>query len=207
MFKFKPKDDIFFELLKKGAVISNTAAKELRQLMNELDKPQERLESLSALEHEGDIVTHTLIEQTKKMFITPLDREDIFNLTKSIDNVTDDIEATANKFYMYNIVKPTPEAIEVLDKLVRATESLVVIASELKCMNKSNIIMEKILEVNTIENEADKIYRKAVKALFDNPTDIEFVLKWKDLYKYIEDSIDSCESLANEVRGVAMKYA
>ena len=103
MFNFKPKDNVFFELFSKGAEIFNTSAKELKLLMNELDNPKERLNKLVKLEHEGDVVTHELIEYTKKMFITPLDREDIFNITKGIDNITDGIESTAHLFYMYNV--------------------------------------------------------------------------------------------------------
>jgi uncharacterized protein Yka (UPF0111/DUF47 family) len=68
-------------------------------------------------------------------------------------------------------------------------------------------MIDKIIHVNTIENEADQIYRKAIRKLFENPSDVLHITKWKDIYKYIEDSIDTCEKLANEIRGVVMKYA
>lgn len=207
MFSIKPKDEMFFDLFTKGVQISNSAAKELRVLMNELGNPDKRLANLTRLEHEGDTVTHSLIEHTKKMFITPLDREDIFSITKEIDNVTDDIDAAGHRFYMYYIDKPTTEAIGMLDKLVEATEDLVIIVSELKTLHKSTIMNDKIIHVNSIENDADQMYRKAIRKLFDNPSDVLYVTKWKDIYKYIEDSMDSCEKLANEIRGVVMKYA
>lgn len=207
MFNFKPKDDLFFELFISGSKIINSSATELRLLMNNLQNPEEILEKLTALEHEGDSITHKLIEHTKKMFITPLDREDIFRITKDIDNVTNRIEAAAHKFYSYNIDIPTPETVEIIDKIVTATEELIIIISELKTLNKSKIMLEKIIKVNVLENEADLIYRKAVKKLFDNADDVLYVMKWKDLYKYLEDSMDACERLANEVRGVVMKYA
>lgn len=207
MFHIKPKDDMFFDLFSKGAETFNNAAKELRAMMDDLGNPEARLTKLTQLEHDGDAVTHKLMEHTKKMFITPLDREDIFSITKDIDNVTDDIEATAYRFFMYGVDKATPEAIQILDKLVEATEDLVTIVSELKTLHKSTLMIEKIIHVNTIENEADQIYRHAVKKLFDDPKDILYVMKWKELYKYIEDSMDSCEKLANEIRGVVMKYA
>ena len=207
MFNFKPKDNLFFELFSKGAEIFNTSAKELKLLMNELDNPKVRLDKLVKLEHEGDLVTHELIEYTKKMFITPLDREDIFNITKGIDNITDGIESTAHLFYMYNVTSITPEAIELVDKLVAVTTDLVKVISELKHLSKSTLLIEKIIDVNTLENEADLIYRKAMRNLFENPEDLLFVMKWKDLYHHLEDSIDACETLANEIRGVAMKYA
>lgn len=207
MFNFKPKDNVFFELFSKGAEIFNTSAKELKLLMNELDNPKERLEKLVKLEHEGDLVTHELIEYTKKMFITPLDREDIFNITKGIDNVTDGIESTAHLFYMYNVTSPTPEAVELVDKLMAVTSDLVKVISELRSLSKSTILIEKIIDINTIENEADQIYRKAMRTLFEKPEDNLFVVKWKDLYHHLEESIDACETLANEIRGVVMKYA
>lgn len=207
MFSIKPKDERFFNLFTKGTQISNSAAKELRILMDELNNPDKRLAKLTELEHEGDTITHDLLEYTNKMFITPLDREDIFSITKEIDNVTDNIDSTGHRFYMYYIDKPTAEAIDMLDKLVVATEELVSIVGELKTLHKSTILIDKIIHVNTIENEADQIYRKAIRKLFENPTDPFYVTKWKDIYKYIEDSIDSCEKLANEIWGVVMKYA
>jgi len=207
MFNFKPKDHVFFELFSKGAEIFNNSAKELKLLMTELDNPKVRLDKLVTLEHEGDIVTHELIEYTKKMFITPLDREDIFNITKGIDNITDSIESTAHLFYMYNVTSATPEAIQLVDKLVEVTSDLVKVILELKSLRKSTLLVNKIIDINTLENEADLIYRKAMRQLFEGPEDQLFIMKWKDLYHYLEDSIDSCETLANEIRGVGMKYA
>lgn len=207
MFNFKPKDDVFFNLFSEGAEITHLAAKELKALMSELESPKERLEKLTDLEHRGDKVTHQLIEHTKKMFITPLDREDIFSITKFIDDITDDIESTACRFYMYKVTTPTPEALQIVDKLVDATKELVVVISELKAHKNSKIMIDKIIDINQIENDADLIYRKAIRKLFDNPEDLLNTIKWKDLYKYLEDSIDACETLANEIRGVVMKYA
>jgi predicted phosphate transport protein (TIGR00153 family) len=207
MFNLKPKDNVFFELFSRGAEIFNTSAKELKLIMNELDNPEARLDKLLKLEHEGDLVTHELIEYTKKMFITPLDREDIFNITKGIDNITDGIESTANLFYMYNVTSATPEAIELVDNLVTVTSDLVTVISELKSLSKSTLLMKKIIEINIIENEADLIYRKAMRNLFENPEDLLSVMKWKDLYHNLENGIDACEALANEIRGVVLKYA
>lgn len=207
MFSIKPKDNLFFELFSGGAEICCKSANALKELMNCLDNPQEQIDVLTKLEHEGDQITHQLIEHTKKMFITPLDREDIYNITKGIDTITDDIEAAAHRFYMYNIDKPTQECLEIIDKLVLATQSLLIVVGELKTLHKGDLMLEKIIEVNTIENEADVIYRNAIKKVFSEPSDYLTVIKWKDLYKYLETSIDSCEKLANEIRGVVMKYA
>lgn len=207
MLNFKPKDKVFFELFSQGIEIAAKSAKEFRKMVDELDNPNDRLVSLSNLEHEGDKVTHKLIEYTKKMFITPLDREDIFNLTKEIDNITDDIESAAQRFFMYNIDMVTPEAIQIIDKLVEATEELVKVVDGLNNLGNSDEMVKGIIDVNTIENESDCIYRNAMRKLFDNPEDILYVIKWKDIYKYLEDSVDACEKLANEIRGVVTKYA
>ncbi|OPJ57323.1 DUF47 domain-containing protein [Clostridium oryzae] len=207
MFNFKPKDNLFFELFTEGAQITHNSAKELRKLMDSLSNPDETLEAISKLENVGDTVTHRLIEYTKKMFITPLDREDIFNISKEIDNVTDNIDSAAHRFIMYNVQAPTEEAIKIIDKLVAATEDLVAIISQLKTLNKNDDMLEKIIEINTLENESDVLYRDAITKLFKDPEDLLYVIKWKDLYKYLEDSVDCCEKLANEIRGVVMKYA
>jgi len=207
MLNFKPQDNVFFEPFSKGAEIFNNSAAQLNILMTELDNPKARLDKLVKLEHEGDLVTHELIEYTKKMFITPLDREDIFNITKGIDNITDSIESTAHLFYMYNVTEATQEAFELVDKLMAVTADLVEVIKELKFLRKSTILVKKIIDINTLENEADLIYRKAMRKLFEKPEDFLFVMKWKDLYHSLEDSIDACETLANEIRGVGMKYA
>lgn len=207
MLNFKPKDRVFFELFSKGIEITAQSAREFRLMVDGLGNPDEKLKLLANLEHEGDKVTHKLIEYTKKMFITPLDREDIFNLTKEIDNITDNIEAAAQRFYMYNIDKATPESVEIIDKLVEATEELVGVIGGLSNIGKSDKMVEAIIDINTIENESDSIYRKAMKNLFNDPQDILYLIKWKDIYKYLEDSVDSCEKLANEIRGVVAKYA
>lgn len=206
MFNIKPKDDMFFLLFSDGIDIACKASKELKKLTEDLSNPDEHLKILTNLEHEGDKITHHLIEHTKKMFITPLDREDIYTIAKAIDSITDNIESTAYRFFMYNIVESNEETIQVINKIVDATEELVVAIAELKYLNKSKLILEKIISINRIENEADLIYRKAIKKLFDNPDNLLEVVKWKDLFKYLEDTIDCCELLANELQGVVMKY-
>lgn len=206
MFNIKPKDDMFFLLFSEGVSTANKASKELKALTEDLSNPDEHLKTLTNLEHEGDRITHKLVEHTKKMFITPLDREDIYTIAKAIDSITDNIESTAYRFFMYNIFESNEETTQVINKIVDATEELVIAVAELKHLNKSKIILEKIISINRIENEADLIYRKAVKKLFDDPDDLLKVIKWKDLYKYLEDTIDCCELLANEIQGVVMKY-
>jgi hypothetical protein len=140
-------------------------------------------------------------------FITPIDREDIYNIAKEMDNIVDTIEEAANSFDLFLITEVRDEA-KVMSRLIlECIVELKVVVNEMRRMKKSKLLQEKIIEVNRIENEGDVIYRKAIKSLFENETPPLEVVKWKLIFEFLEESIDSCENVANILEGVVMKHA
>ncbi len=161
------------------------------------------------LEHKGDEIVHRLIEELNNSFITPIDREDIFSITKRMDDILDSIESTMHRFTMFNI-NESKEGAKVLGSLiVDASRELVSLMEEFKHMKKKNKeITERVISINKIENKGDIFYRQMISELFaeDGKTPVLDIIKWREIYKFLEATLDSCEAVANIVEGVVMKY-
>lgn len=207
MFNFAPKEDKFYGFFVETANIVYKASKALVEFLKELDNSEENLKKIKEIEHEGDRKQHEILQQLNKTFITPFDREDIYVIANDMDNIIDLIESTASRFVMFNVNNSTEEA-ELLSKMiVRCCEEIIVIMEELKNMKTSKVISEKIIEVNRIEEEGDKISRKAIGDIFRNNMEAIEVIKWREIYQYLEDTLDACEDIANVIEGVVMKNA
>lgn len=207
MFNKKSREESFFDLFYEISDLTCTAAKKLNDLMKNYENVSERIETIEDIEHACDQKVHDIVRLLNKSFITPIDQEDINELAKKIDNITDAIEDTAYRFQMFKIHSVTNEAVALSDLVVRCTEELKSIMTELRNMKTSKTLVTKIIEVNRLENEGDDIYRKAMMSLFSNGTETIDVIKWKEIYDFIENSIDACEDVANIVEGVVMKNA
>lgn len=211
MFKFNSKEDKFFVKFQEQTKITLDGANVLKDFLSNLDNPTFYVESLQKLEHNGDDIVHTILDELNNSFVTPIDRDDIYLMTKKLDDVIDAIESVLHRFVMFNIEKSTDEAKLFVDFLVSAISELVVLFDNLSNLTKSSaqkVINQKIIEINRIENDSDLLYKKTIGTLFraDNIDPLE-VVKWKDVYQKFEDAIDSCENLANIIRGVVVKHA
>ncbi|PWX62118.1 DUF47 domain-containing protein, partial [Clostridium perfringens] len=148
-------------------------------------------------------------EELNNSFITPIDREDIFSITKRMDDILDSIESTMHRFTMFNI-NESKEGAKVLGSLiVDASRELVSLMEEFKHMKKKNKeITERVISINKIENKGDIFYRQMISELFaeDGKTPVLDIIKWREIYKFLEATLDSCEAVANIVEGVVMKY-
>lgn len=207
MFKKKSKDEKFYDLFIETSDLVCEAAKELNDLMRNYENIDTKIDSIKETEHACDQKVHDIVRLLNRSFITPLDQEDINEIAKKIDNITDAIEDTAFRFRMFNIQSITDEAIALSDLIVRCTEELKDVMTELKNIKSSKILDKKIIEINRLENEGDDVYRSAMATLFSNGMDTLEVIKWKEIYDFIENSIDACEDVANIVEGVVMKNA
>jgi hypothetical protein len=150
-------------------------------------------------EKEGDMMTHDIIRRLNKTFITPIDREDMHNLCVKIDDIVDLIWACAERITLFKITEPTDEAIEIAKELLLTTEmvSKAIIALRDK---KYSFVQEYCIEINSLENRIDRLYRAAIGKLFDEVKDPIFLIKWKEIYEYLEDA-------ANILEGIVLKYA
>ena len=207
MFAFTPKEDKFYEFFVQTANIAYTEAKLLLDFLNNLENSEENLKKLKEVEHEGDKKQHEILEQLNKTFITPIDREDIYIIAKDMDDIIDYIESTASRFVMFNVNECTEEAISLSKMIVQCCRELIIIMEELKNMKTSKQLSKKIIEVNRIEEDGDVISRKAIGDIFRKDMKVIDVIKWREIYQYLEDTLDACEDLANVIEGVVMKNA
>ncbi|TSA55351.1 MAG: DUF47 domain-containing protein [Dehalococcoidia bacterium] len=210
MFKFNlmPRGDKFFDLFEVSAKNMVKAAHSLKDLIYSWDCIDQKLEEMNKIEHQGDTITHEIMFQLNRSFITPFDREDIGLLAHSLDDVTDLIQATADTMVLYKVKEPGKRARELADIIVQITAE---VENVMPGMRHHNANLEKILnscvEINRLENVADKIYRTALTELFEDSTDIADIIKWREIYEHMESATDMCEDVANVLESVALKHA
>ena len=197
----------FFDVFEEASEIGYQSAVILQDLVLQFTDPEAKIKALEQKEHEGDQQVHVMMDRLNKSFITPIDREDLFVIAKELDNVTDAIESTAHLFTMFDVHEIKPEAKELVRLIVQATSELHAVTKEMKSFKKSTELKKRVIEINRLENEGDRLYRKAVNALFTQEANPIEVMKWKELYEYLETTLDACEHAANIILGVVMKHA
>ena len=206
-FPFMPREEKFFELFERGAQNAVKAAQRLKELVDIWKNIEARVSEITELEHEGDMITHQIMEQLHRTFVTPLDREDIALLAHSLDDVTDFIQATADAMFIYKVDRPGQSVRELSDIIVQATAEVERAVSLLRHRVNLKLIPERCVEINRLENMADRVYRSAIGELFDDATDIAKIIKWREIYEHMEAATDRCEDVANVLEGAALKYA
>lgn len=206
MFGLIPKEERFFKLFKEMTANIIEGAVLLKDMLDNFADPQESQRRIKDVEHKGDAITHSIIQKLNKTFITPLDREDIYSLASKLDDILDLIDASAQRFIMYNVDHATPEAKSLAFLILQGSQ--VVDKAVGKLGNKANEqIFECCVEINAIENEADRVSREAISRLFDEEKDPIVLLKWKEIYETLEKATDKCEDAANILESVVVKNA
>ncbi|MCX7921406.1 MAG: DUF47 family protein [Clostridia bacterium] len=207
MFRVTRKEEIFFDFFVSTADSACKAAEMLADLMTNYVNVQDKIKRIEETEHACDKQVHKILEQLNKSFITPIDREDIYLIAKELDTITDNIEATAHRFNMLNVKSIREDALKLAKLIVDCTKELKEVMAELKNMKNSKTLKEKIIEVNRIEDYGDTVFRTAMANLFVSEKDAIEVIKWKEIYEFLENTLDACEDVANTVEGVVMKHA
>ncbi len=207
MFRMSQKELAFFEEFEIASEIAYQSAVILQDLVLHFDQPNELIKALEVKEHEGDQRVHAMMDMLNKSFITPIDREDLLSISKDLDTVTDEIESGAHLFTMFNVQSMRDEAKTFVRLIVQATSELHALTKEMKRFKKSTELKIKVVEINRIENEGDDLFRKAVHKLFTEEKDPLEVMKWKEIFEYLETMLDACEHTANLISGVVMKHA
>ena len=204
MFKLIPKEEKFFDMFIAMAQNAHEGSKLLKQMMEKDADIRDIAQSLKALEHKGDRMTHDLMTKLNKTFIVPIDREDIYGLSSKLDDVTDLIESIARRLVLFKVTEVTEPALELARVLQRSTAAIVLAVSELQNGMK---VMDPCIEINRLEDEADHIYHLALAKLFESEKDPIALIKWKELYEKLEASLDRCEDVANVIEGIIVKNA
>ncbi len=208
MFNLNPKEDKFFVLFVEQAKNIHEAGKLLKKGFVELENKEENSKAIGDLEHKGDKIVHDSIVELERAFITPLDREDVYELIKMMDNILDTIDSAGSRLIMYDLKESREEAVKMCNMIVQITEEVVNLMEELKKIGKkNNRIIEKIKKINEIEHNGDTLYRETITKLFKSGDDVLEIIKWKEIYSLLEVSLDDCEKIAAIVEGVVMKNA
>jgi predicted phosphate transport protein (TIGR00153 family) len=205
MFGLIPKDVKFFEMFKEMGIIITEGAELLRDMLNNFDDPVASQRRIKDVEHRGDHQTHEIIKKLNKSFVTPFDREDIYALSAALDDILDLIDASAQRIVMYNVEKPTPESKELAFIILKGCQTIERALSHMG--GKFEHIAEHCMEVNSLENEADRVCREAISRLFDEEKDPIQLIKWKEIYETLEKATDKCEDAANILESVVVKNA
>jgi len=206
-FPFLPREERFFDLFEEDARNMVKAAQGLKELLDNWENVGVKVAEITELEHEGDSITHQIVALLHRTFVTPFDREDIAQLSHVMDDVTDFIHAAADALYIYKIDVPTQRAKELADIIVQAATEVGRAMPLLRHRSELKKIMEHCVELNRLENEADKVFRSALGELFDDAKDTTYIIKWREIYEHMESATDRCEDVANVLEGVALKHA
>ncbi|MGP1569345.1 MAG: DUF47 domain-containing protein [Eubacteriales bacterium] len=207
MFGLKKKEDVFYTLFIEYARKIEIVGETFLDLLKHYENVEEKVEKIKLYETECDQYAHDILNKLNVAFITPFDREDIYSVTKQMDDIVDCIEEASNRFVVFDVNEIRPEAIAIADLILQSTKELVVLFEHLPDLKKNNLVKTQIIEVNRLENEGDVIYREALMKLFREDINPIELIKWKHILEQIEESLDSCENVANIIEGVAMKYA
>lgn len=207
MLKAKKKEDIFYTMFINYAGKIVKAGEAFIDLVRNYEEVEDKVASIKVLETECDMEAHKILKALNGSFVTPFDREDIYEVTKQMDDIVDSIEEVANRFMVFDVKTLRPETLYMADLIMQSIRELEVLFMHLSEMKKNSIVMDQIIEVNRLENEGDVTYRKALTKLFKEETNPIELIKWKHLFEELEASLDSCENVANIMEGVVMKYA
>jgi uncharacterized protein len=199
---FAPRDRVYFELFEEAGQNVLQAAHLLDRLLATYPDHRELAQEILACEHEGDRITHDIIDRLNHTFVTPIDREDILALASALDDIVDWTEEVADYLGLYKIEAPMDQAIRLARVLKDACAQ---IAEAVPRLRGFRDISHYTVEINRLENEGDRITREAMASLFDGGIDPMVVIRWKDLFERLEAAIDAAEHVANILEGIVIK--
>ena len=204
---FIPREEKFFDLFQASAENMVKAAHSLKEMIDSWEHIEGKVAEITELEHKGDTITHEIMSRLNRTFVTPFDREDIVQLAHSLDDVIDFIHAAADVMLLYKVERPGERARELADIIVQATEEVEKVLPQLQRRIVLSSVLKRCVEINRLENLADRVYRSAIAELFDDSTDMAHIIKWREIYSHMESATDRCEDVADVLEGVAIKHA
>jgi uncharacterized protein len=201
-FRLIPREEKFYKDFQALADELKRGARVLEQMLTPDHPVWDKADEIKEIEHKCDFLTHDIIQRLNRTFVTPLDREDIFGLARSLDDVMDAIDAAAALIRLYRLESVRFGARE-LARIITASTDQVRLA--LGALEVHKGLTTHAVEINRLENEGDRMHQQAVSRLFDDERDPLVVMKWKEALDFLEDAIDRCEDVANVLEGVMVK--
>lgn len=203
-FRLLPRDARFFDLFLHDGENLKAAAERLLDMVVAFDRLDERVAEIRALEHRGDEIDQELTRRLEESFVTPFDREDIHELVSRLDDIVDGIQSIAETFVIYDVDQPTEEARRLAEIIAEQAGHLL---EALRRLDGLKDVAADLEAVHRLENEADGLSRAAVARLFRDAKDALYVIKWRDLYDELEETIDAAEDAGEVIERMYHKGA
>ena len=203
-FRLIPREERFFDDFVAMAEQIRLGATMLEEMLAPEKPIWDKADQIKEVEHKCDFLTHEIIQRLHRTFVTPLDREDIHDLARSLDDVMDAIDDSAGVVRLYSIDRVRPDARELARIIKASTDEMV---KALKALERKRGVAEPAVEINRLENEADRVHQAAVRRLFEEERDPITIMKWKEIFDFLEVATDRCEDVANAVEGIVVKHA
>jgi hypothetical protein len=198
-----PREEKFFSDFQALADQLRLGARFLEEMLAPDHPVWDKAEEIKEVEHKCDFLTHEIIQRLNRTFVTPLDREDIHALARSLDDVMDAIDASAALVRLYRLDRVRFGARELAKIITTSTEQ---VRLALQALEQNKGLVTHAVEINRLENEADRMHQQAVMRLFEDEHDPLLVMKWKETLDFLEDATDRCEDVANVLEGVVVKH-
>jgi len=203
-FRLIPRNEDFYTQFSELAEQLRVGATLLEEMLLKEPVIWDKADEIKEVEHKCDHLTHQIIQRLNMTFVTPIDREDIHALAKSLDDVMDAIDASAKVVRLYKIVTVRFGARELASLVTLSVEQ---VRLALEALDKKTGVAKRAVEINRLENEADRIHEGALRRLFDEERDPIMIIKWKEILDFLEVATDRCEDVANLLEGVVVKNA
>jgi predicted phosphate transport protein (TIGR00153 family) len=205
-FSLMPRDEKFFTMLQGSAKEIKNASQKFVELMNNFDNVEEKVAEIKVCEERGDQQIHDIMAALHRSFVTPMDHEDIATLAERLDDVLDAIEEIARTLVEYKISAPTPYAIEMANIIAKCGDEIEAAVGLLHFRgSRLKEILPYTVKLNSLENQGDQITSRAIGELFGNVDDPITILKWRDIYHYLELATDRAEDVANVLEAIVLK--
>jgi predicted phosphate transport protein (TIGR00153 family) len=199
-----PREKSFFQMFNQQAENVEAGAIAMVEMLEHFDDAAARADKVEDFEHLGDTITHNILRKLNQTFVTPFDREDIHELASKIDDVIDLVDAAATRMVTYRVKELRPGVLD-LATTVRLASTQIVAAVRL--LDKGDHILDHCIEINRLENLADRQCRDLIVTLFDQEKDPVEIIKWKEIIETLEFATDKCEDVANVIETVTLKNA
>lgn len=203
---FKKKEVDYFELFIEQAKITLKAAEKLEAMLNASSTEfSQRMQDIHEVEREGDVMYHKLYKELNLSFITPIEREDILEISRNIEQATDAIDEVSIMIDLLSVTSVRPVAKELVNLIIKASTVMLDAVKEFKNFKKSTKLNGDLVEINHIEEDGDKLYQDAIRELFAKEANVLEVIKWKNILDTLEAVLDTCENVADGIEAVIVK--
>ena len=194
-------------MFEKSAQNLFEASTAFRDLLHDYTDVPNKVEKIIDFEHRGDEITHEVIQVLNRTFVTPIDREDIFRLAESLDDVLDQIEDAAQRLIMFEIPAPTEYSKQLSNYIKECCWQIHLCMPYLRHPKDLPAMQDNLKQIHTLENKSDVVKKEALTELFRNPGDVISLLKWREIYEHMEAATDRCEDVADTLQGLLVKHA